>query len=63
MIVKIVTEVRCLAGHEDVVIVQDLLHSQYLVLIGVRLLYEVLRLRLVLIVLPGMDPDLKCQCE
>ena len=40
-------------------IVQDLTHSQNLVLIGVRLLYEVLRLSLVLIVLPGMDPDLK----
>ena len=59
MIVEIVSEVRGLAWHEDVMIVQDLLHSQHLVVVGVRLLYEVLRLRLVLIVLPGMDPDLK----
>ena len=59
MIVEIVTEVRGLAGHEDVMIIQNLLHSQGLVLIGVRLLYEVLGLSSVLIVLSGMDPDLK----
>ena len=59
MIVEIVSEVRGLAGHEDVVIVKDLLHSEGLVLVGVRLLYEMFRLSSVLIVFPGMDPDLK----
>ena len=58
MIVEIVPEVRGLAGHEDVMIIQDLLHSQSLVLIGVRLFYQVLRLSSVLIVFPGMYPDL-----
>ena len=56
---EIVPEVRGLAGHEDVMIIQDLLHSQCLVLIGVRLFDEVLRLSSVLVVLPGMYPDLE----
>ena len=59
MIVEVVTEVRGLAGDEDVMIIEDLLHSQGLVLVGVRLLYQMLGLGSVLVVLPGMDPDLK----
>ena len=59
MIVEILSKVRGLAWHEDVMIVKDLLHSQGLVLIGVRLLYEMLSLSFVLVVIPGMYPDLK----
>ena len=58
MVVEVLAEVGGLAGHEDVIILQNLGLAQLPVLVGVGLSYQVVGLGLVLIILPGMYPDL-----
>ena len=58
MIVKILSEIRCLAGYENVIILDDLDLTQLAVLIGVRLLYQMVGLCLVLVVILWVYPHL-----
>ena len=58
MVVEVLAEVGGLAGHEDVVILKNLGLAQLPVLVGVGLSDQVVGLSLVLIILPGMYPDL-----
>ena len=59
MVVEVLAEVRGLAGHEDVIMIKNLGLVQLPVLVGVGLSYQVVGLSLVLIILPGMYPDLR----
>ena len=58
VIVKILSEIRCLAGYENVIILDDLDLTQLAVLIGVRLLYQMVGLSLVLVVVLWVYPHL-----
>ena len=58
VIVKILSEIRCLAGYENVIILDDLDLTQLAVLIGVRLLYQMVGLCLVLVVILWVYPHL-----
>ena len=58
VIVKILSEIRCLAGYENVIILDDLDLTQLAVLIGVRLLYQMVGLCLVLVVVLWVYPHL-----
>ena len=58
VIVKILSEIRCLARYENVIILDDLDLTQLAVLIGVRLLNQMVGLCLVLVVILWVYPHL-----